>query len=85
MSLERPQPFDPSQLTTLEKAFNAAWAVLKPKKMAAGSSQEQAQKLALANCLIAIVKNGITDANELRKQAIELMLIGPAERHDRLL
>jgi hypothetical protein len=78
MSLERPHSFDPSQLATLEKAFNAAWAVLKPKKMAAGSSQEQEQKLALANCLVAIAKNGVNDPNELRKQAIELMLVGPA-------
>jgi hypothetical protein len=78
MSLELLHLFDPSQLATLEKAFNAAWAVLKPKKMAAGSSQEQEQKLALANCLVAIAKNGVTDPNELRKQAIELMLIGPA-------
>ncbi len=78
MSLEPPHSFDPSQLAALEKAFKAAWAVIKPKKMVAGSSQEQEQKLALANCLVAIAKNGVTDPNELSKQAIELMLIGPA-------
>jgi hypothetical protein len=78
MSLELSHSFDPSHVAALEKAFKAAWAVLKPKKMAAGSSQEQEEKRALANCLVAIAKNGVTDSNELRKRAIELMLIGPA-------
>jgi hypothetical protein len=78
VSLELPHSFDPSQLAALEKAFKAAWAVLKPKKMAAGSSQENAQKLALACFIATLAKDGVTDPHDLKKRAIELMVIGPA-------
>jgi hypothetical protein len=70
--------FDPSQLATLEQAFSMAWAVLKPKELVTGSSQEKEQQRALANCIISIAEDGVTDPDELRKKAIELMLIGPA-------
>jgi hypothetical protein len=79
MSPELPfKSFDPSQLATLEKAFKAAWAVLKPKKMVAGSSQEKAQKLALAGFIATLAKDGVTDPHDLKQRAIELMVIGPA-------
>jgi hypothetical protein len=69
---------DPSQLDTLEQAFNAAWIALRPKKLRADSLQEKEQQRALANCIVAIAEDGVTDPDELRKKAIELMLIGPA-------
>jgi hypothetical protein len=79
MSLElSSNSLGPSQLATLEKAFEAAWAVLKPKQMVAGSSQEKEQKLALAGCMVTLAKDGVTDPHNLKKRAIELMLIGSA-------
>ncbi len=70
---------DPSQLATLEHAFNAVWVVLKRKGIVAtGSSQEKEQKLALVDCIVTLVEDGVTDLDELTKRAIQLMLVGRA-------
>ena len=52
--------------------------VLRPKELLPDSLQEKEQQPAPANCIVAIAEDGVKDPDELRKKAIDLMLIGPA-------
>ena len=69
--------FDPSQRTTLQHAFNAAWVELKRKGVVTDTAQEKETKLMLAGCIVTLANEGVTDLDELTKRALELMLIGP--------
>jgi hypothetical protein len=68
------EAFAPDQVASLQQAFQAAWAVLKPHKLA--PDKENEKKVELADCLIALAEKGITDPDELKRRAIEIMFIG---------
>ena len=58
-------------------AFNSAWVVVKPPQLEPHSPQEKQLRLDLARCITDLVEKGVTDAEELRRQAIEQMLLEP--------
>lgn len=58
----------------LELIFESAWTVIRPH----GAIEPQAEKqlrLALARHLVLLASSGITDAGELRRQAIEHFML----------
>jgi hypothetical protein len=58
----------------LEKVFDAAWVVVRPRKAIKPRQQTQL-RLALARYLVHLATNGVTDAKELRRRAIEHFLL----------
>ena len=56
-------------------AFNSAWVIVKPPQLEPHSRQEKQLRLDLARCITDLVANGVTDAEELRRQAVEQMLL----------
>ena len=58
-------------------AFNSAWVVVRPQQLEPHSAQEKQLRLDLARCITDLVANGVTEPDELRRQAIEQMLLAP--------
>ena len=58
-------------------AFNSAWIVVKPPQLEPHSPQEKKLRMELARCITVLIEKGVTDAEELRRQAIEQMLLAP--------
>jgi len=63
--------FDPHILATLEKTFNTTWPVLEAHEPFRDSERETELKLGLSQTLVALVAEGVTDANRLRNLALE--------------
>ena len=63
--------FDPDMLATLERTFNATWPVLEAHEPFLDSEREAELKLGLSRTLVALVAEGVTDADRLRKFALE--------------
>ena len=63
--------FDPDMLATLEQTFNATWPVLEAHEPLLNSEREAELKLGLSRTLVALVAEGVTDADRLRKFALE--------------
>ena len=73
--------FDPDMLATLERTFNATWPVLEAHEPFLDAEKEAELKLGLSRTLVALVAEGVTDADRLRKFALErlpLMSQAPA-------
>jgi hypothetical protein len=62
--------FDPVMLATLEQTFNAAWPLLEAQEPFLASEKEAELKLGLSQTLVALVADGVTDADELQKLAL---------------
>ena len=60
----------------LVDAFEAAWKVIGPRRKI-GSRQEERLRLGLAKCIITLAENGIHNSEEMRRQAIEQMILAP--------
>jgi hypothetical protein len=58
-------------------AFNSAWVVVKPAKLEPNSPQEKQLRQDLARCITDLIAKGVTEAEELRRLAIEQMLLAP--------
>jgi hypothetical protein len=58
----------------LELIFESAWTVIRPRG-AIGLQAEKQRRLALARRLVLLASSGITDAGELRRQAIEHFML----------
>jgi hypothetical protein len=54
----------------LELIFDSVWEVIRPRGTLAPKAEKQL-RLALARRLVILANNGINDARELRRQAIE--------------
>jgi len=54
----------------LEQVFDGAWAVIKPKRPTTARPEPEL-RVALARCIVELAANGVTDPEELRRQAIE--------------
>lgn len=65
---------DPYVPTQLELVFDSVWKVIRPDKNL-GPAEEVRVRLALARRLVILSTNGVTDAAELRHQAIEYFLL----------
>lgn len=60
----------------LGTVFDEAWPVVRPKQLVENSPSEMSARLALARVIVEIAARGVTDAGELRRQAIEDFLLG---------
>jgi hypothetical protein len=69
--------FDPEMLATLEQTFNATWPVLEAHEPCLDSEKEAELKLGLSQTLVALVAEGVTDADRLRKFALERLPLTP--------
>ena len=64
-------------LATLEQTFNATWPVLEAHEPCLDSEKETELKLGLSQTLVALVAEGVTDADRLRKFALERLPLTP--------
>jgi hypothetical protein len=69
--------FDPEMLATLEQTFNATWPVLEAHEPCLDSEKEAELKLGLSRTLVALVAEGVTDVDRLRKFALERLPLTP--------
>ena len=74
--------FDPDMLTTLELTFNATWPVLEAHEPFLNSEKEAELKLGLSRTLVTLVAEGVTDADLLRKFALERLPLTPHALED---
>lgn len=58
-------------------AFNSAWVVVKPPQLEPHSPEEKQVRRDLARCITDLIAKGVTEAEELRRQAIEQILLAP--------
>ena len=61
----------------LVRVFDATWAIIRPKDRRMRTRQETRLRLDLAKCIISLAENGVTDPIELRRRAIEQMILEP--------
>ena len=64
----------PSILDAIDQAFEAVWSALYAH-MAPESDQSRELKIALSQTLIALAADGVTDPRELRRKALESMVL----------
>lgn len=69
--------FDPAQRELIEQSFLAAWDIVCPRQLEAGSSREVELRLELARCLGRLASNGFRDTDELTKRCVEEFVLGP--------
>ena len=69
--------FDPNMLATLEQTFNATWDVLEAHEPFLDAEKEAELKLGLSRTLVALVAEGVTDADRLRKFALQRLPLTP--------
>ena len=70
----------PKLPSALEEVFNSAWNIVAStsRVLKARPNVHTQLQLALARCIVALAANGITDPTELRRQAVERILLGEA-------
>lgn len=56
--------------TALEEVFEDLWLVIRPSDPPLNSKQEARLRLAIADFLVELNRNGVTDARELYRQAL---------------
>jgi hypothetical protein len=61
--------------TELQRTFKSVWAVIRPRGTIERQTEKQLRS-ALARRLIILSSSGITEARELRRQAIEHFMLG---------
>ena len=77
--------FDPNMLAILEQTFNATWPVLEAHEPCLDSEKEAELKLGLSQTLVSLVAEGVTDADRLRKFALERIPLMPHRPADSLI
>jgi len=66
---------DPRVPSELEIIFDSVWDVIRPRGTL-GPKAETQLRLALARRLVMLAGSGVTEARELRRQAIEHFMLG---------
>jgi hypothetical protein len=66
---------DPRVPSELEIIFDSVWDVIRPRGTL-GPKAETQLRLALARRLVILAGSGVTEARELRRQAIEHFMLG---------
>ena len=61
---------DPKTLTAIDFAFDAAWNVLETRDLLARFTNDSELKAELSQRLVVLASDGVTDAEELRRQAL---------------
>jgi hypothetical protein len=74
LTSELPNSYSPALLTSLEQAFDAVWTTLYAHVPTSGD-QAKELKITLSQTLIALAAEGITDPQELRRRALENMVL----------
>ena len=69
--------FEPAQRVLREQSFLAAWDIVRPRHLEAGSSREVELRLKLARCLAKLASTGFRNTDELTKRCVEDLLVGP--------
>ena len=69
--------FEPAQRVLIEQSFLAAWDIVRPRHLEAGSSREVELRLKLARCLAKLASTGFRNTDELTKRCVEDLLVGP--------
>ena len=69
-----PQSYSPSLIDAIERAYDAVWATLYAH-MHVDRHQSKELRILLSQTLVALAANGITDAQELRRKALETMAL----------
>jgi hypothetical protein len=75
LTSEFPNSYSPSVLAAIEQAFNAVWATLYAHVPPKDKAATQELSIALSQTLVRLVADGITDAEELRRKALENMVL----------
>ena len=65
--------FDPDALKVITTAFDAAWSEIAPS--AEDAAQIERLRMRLAYTILAIADEGMTDSEELKRWALEVMQI----------
>jgi hypothetical protein len=68
---------DPTQVAMLERTYLAAWGIICPKNLDAGSTRETELRTELVGCIQKLAARGFLDSDELTKRCVEEMLLGP--------
>jgi hypothetical protein len=64
---------DPIVLTSIERAFDATWPVIRAHEAGANKARMNELSMALSHKLIELASEGITDPQELRRLALEAL------------
>jgi hypothetical protein len=64
-------------VAAIERAFQDVWAVLYAHLSLDGGDAVKEQSIALSQTLVALAADGITDPRELRRKALEAMVLTP--------
>ena len=69
---------EPNLPTALQEVLEAAWNIVasKSRVVETGPGVQTQLRLALARCIVALAANGITDPTELRRRAVERIVLG---------
>jgi hypothetical protein len=68
---------NPELVAALERAFQDVWAILYAHIPVDGGAAGKEQAIALSQTLVALAADGITDPQELRRKALETMVLTP--------
>jgi len=68
---------NPEVVAAIERVFQDVWAVLYAHVPLDGGAAVKEQSIALSQTLIALAADGITDPQELRRKALETMVLTP--------
>lgn len=67
---------EPNLPTPLQEVLDAAWNIVTSHVPNSRPNVQTQLRLALARCIVALAANGITDPTELRRQAVERIVLG---------
>ena len=69
---------EPNLPAALQDVLEAAWNIVASKSriVKSGQAMQTQLRLALARCIVALAANGITDPTELRRRAVERIVLG---------
>jgi len=71
-SLDSPPSWpDPLVLASIERAFDAAWPVIRAHEASANKARMAELSMALSHKLIELASEGVTDPQELQRLALE--------------
>jgi|GraSoiStandDraft_4_1057263.scaffolds.fasta_scaffold4637810_1 hypothetical protein len=70
-------PQNPEVVAAIERTFQDVWAVLYAHLPLDGGDAVKEQSIALSQTLVALAADGITDPRELRRKALEAMVLTP--------
>jgi hypothetical protein len=70
--------YTPEQLRVIQAAFDTAWARIAPDVNNRPDSIEAA-RLKLAQAVLAVARNGLTDAEDLKERALRIMFADPQQ------